>query len=342
MPCHAGNRLLPAPALRHARFMQAGTRWKMVYVAAGALAWATMTAAPLPHPQSAVDTDTPFMGAYRRAQPIVDWPLKQVLHEIPELKGLKPAADQSALAATLSGAAQRLETVWKDFENTSSIETIEQSRQHINPPTDDVDQAEQRFRYLMLTDPDNPLRIMEYRTDLQGRAHNTGLAVAGFLETSGFASLPLFFDSQDQRLSDFRDFGSQTLHGRSCRVVAFAEHVDPSGVLSRWSIGKGKIPVLIQGVAWIDDNQIVEMRTDLLAPQPSIALSRATTLVTFAPVQFHNAAGALWLPQEVVVTIDLDNHSYINRHRYSDYQLFSVSTGEKPQSPQAPVRPTPP
>lgn len=323
--------------------MKAACR-KLICATAAVLASAAMSRVPGAASNQASNAqlpdgpDKPFFEAYGNAQPMVAWPLKKILHEIPEIKGLKPSSDQSLLAPVMARASARLTAFWQDFENTSSLETIEVSRQRINPPTDDVDRAVQQFRYLMLTDPQNPQRIMEYRTDLQGHARSAQPGTAGFLETSGFASLPLLFGAQDQQLSDFRDLGSQSVHGRNCEVICFAQHVVPSAALSRWSIGRGTVPVLLQGVGWIDaaSGQIVEIRTDLLAPQPGVGLRRATTIATFEPIQFRNAAGTVWLPSEVTVTVDLDNHTFVNRHRYSDYQRFTVSTGGKQQNPTAP------
>jgi hypothetical protein len=281
--------------------------------------------------EPSLDYDQPFMEAYREAEPITVWPIKKVLHEIPELKKLKPAADQSALPATLERAAQRLQTFWADFQNTSSLETIEESRQLEGLGTN-MDHAVQQFRYLMLTDPDNPLQVREYRTDLEGRERNSDPALSGFVQTTGFTSLPLIFGAEEQRLTDFRDLGVAMLHDHACRAVAFAQHVDPSA-FSRWHIEDQRVPILIQGVAWIDpaDGQVLQIRSDLLAPQPRVALRRATTVVTFAPVQFHTSAGAFWLPREVKVDIDLDRYNFVNRHIYSDYQVFTVSTGQKTQ-----------
>lgn len=272
------------------------------------------------------------MEAYRSAEPITTWPMKKILHEIPELKGLEPAADQSALPGTLAQAAATLENFWKNFQNTSSLETIDESRQTRQRSAGahpEVDEAVREFRYLMLTDPDNPLHIKEYRTDLHGRPRSSELAVSGFLQTSGFTSLPLIFGSREQHLTDYRYLGSQRVHDQACKVVAFAQH-DTEDAVSRWSIEGQQIPVLIQGVAWIDaeGGEVVQIRTDLLAPQPRVSLGRATTVVRFAPVQFHKARGVFWLPQEVTVSIDLDAYTFVNRHRYSQYQVFTVLTSE--------------
>jgi len=267
------------------------------------------------------------MDAYGAAQPITTWPLKRILHEIPELRGLKPAADQSKLAATTALVATYLETFWRDFQNTSSLETIQESRELALSPFSDPDHAVQQFRYLMLTDPNDPLQIKEYRTDLHGNDRSGEGAIAGFLRTSGFTSLPLLFGPREQPLTDYRDLGSQELHHHLCRVIAFAQHVTPAAA-SRWTLGGEQVPVLVQGVAWIDPagGQVLQMRTDLLAPQPRVGLHRATTIVTFAPVQFHSRPGNFWLPLSVTVTVDLDKYTFVNRHTYSDYQVFTVLT----------------
>ena len=267
------------------------------------------------------------MEAYRAAEPITTWPLKRILHEVPELKGLKPAPDQSKLAPTMAQVAANLETFWKSFQNTSSLETIEESRELAISPFSDPDHAVQQFRYLMLTDPNNPLQIKEYRTDLQGRDRSGEEAVSGFLRTSGFTSLPLVFGPREQPLTDYRDLGSQEFHHHPCRVIAFAQRVTPAAA-SRWTLGGEQVPVLVQGLAWIDPagGQITQMRTDLLAPQPRVGLHRATTIVTFAPVQFRSKPGIFWLPVNVTVTIDLDKYTFVNRHTYSDYRVFTVLT----------------
>lgn len=327
--------LLRDPCLGHARWMS--RRTDLSYLVAAAVASAALAMARPPRPQAVTDANKVFMDAYRSADPIVDWPLKKMLHEIPELKGLQPAADQSALPATLTQAAERLQTFWQDFQNTSSLETIEESRQRHTMPASDIEQATRQFRYLMMTDPANPVQIEEYRTDSQGRDRNSEPAAWGFLRTSGFASLPLVFGAGAQPLCGFRNLGSQILRQRLYKVVAFAQHVDPAA-LSHWHIQDQDIPILIQGVAWIDpaNGQVVQLRSDLLAPQPRVALRRATTLVTLAPVEFHNSRGVFWLPEDVTVTIDLDTFTFVNRHHYSDYQKFTVSTDEKTTQSGAP------
>ncbi len=91
---------------------------------------------------------------------------------------------------------------------------------------------------------------------------------------------------------------------------------------------------LVQGVAWIDELsfQIVRLRTGLLAPPPGAGLKQQTTDIRFEEVRFEKLPAGLWLPHEVVVTMDWKGEIFRNRHRYSDFKLFSVETKQEQKS----------
>ncbi len=272
--------------------------------------------------------DVLFFEAYRRGEPITQWPLKKTLHQIPELKGLQPAADQRQLPRILDRVSMNLLKFVEDFVNTTSLETIEETAKGGKPR-----KAEriEKFRYLMTRRPQgNNSVLTEYRTDLQGREIPPGRLDATFLKTAGFAAIPLLFAALQQPWSDFRLLGEQPVQGCSTQVVAFAEHVWPVAVAGHMALGGESIPLLLQGVAWIrsSDYQILQMRTDLLAPVPP--LLRMTTQVRFANNHFEGGPTMFWLPQEVQVTANVDRRVFTNRHTYSDYRLFRVESVIKP------------
>jgi hypothetical protein len=268
--------------------------------------------------------DVQYFEAYRRSEPITQWPLKKTLHEIRELAGLEPATDQARLPAILRRVSGNLQNFVTNFVNTASLETIEETRREgWRTPEHIVE----RFRYLMLAPQESNARdLIEYRTDLRGREQLSHGLIENFIKTTGFASIPLFFGPLQQPRSDFRYLGEQTIHGRRAEVVAFAQHVEPLAVRGRFVHGKTSVPLLLQGVAWIyaSDYQVLRMRTDLLAPQPAAALRRLTTVVSLALIAFEGGRAAFWLPREVDVTVEQGNYTFFNRHRYSDYRLFKV------------------
>jgi hypothetical protein len=77
------------------------------------------------------------------------------------------------------------------------------------------------------------------------------------------------------------------------------------------------------------------MRTDLLGlvadKDADLALQ---TRLSFSEVHFKSIPQPFWLPGEAVVRIGWQGETYVNRHLYSDYRLFSVETLEK----RGPVR----
>ncbi|MGA2075052.1 MAG: hypothetical protein ABSH52_16300 [Terriglobia bacterium] len=272
--------------------------------------------------------DVLYFAAYRQGEPITQWPLKKTLHQIPELKGLKPVADQRQLSQILDRISGNLQEFVENLVSTTSLETIEETAKGGKPRKA---QRVEKFRYLMLARPQaNTSALTEYRTDLQGREIPSGKFATNFMKTAGFAAIPLLFGPLQQPWSDFRHLGEQMVDGRSTQVVAFAEHVWPVAVTGRWVDGGASIPLLLQGVAWIrsGDYQILQMRTDLLAPVPP--LMRLTMHVRYANTQFEGGPVVFWLPQEVQVTAYLGRSVYTNRHTYSDYRLFRVESVIKP------------
>ena len=121
------------------------------------------------------------------------------------------------------------------------------------------------------------------------------------------------------------------LKGRDTLLVLFAQHPERDAVLGRVKFGNESIPILVQGVAWIDaaSYEIVRMRTDLLAPLSNVHLEQATTDISFEGVRFKELPDPMWLPHEVNVTVKRGDRIYHNQHRYSDYKLFNVEAGEK-------------
>lgn len=297
------------------------------------LAWALCFLWPVP--RLAAQRDVPsgpdawFFAAYRLGEPITQWTLKKTLHEIPELRGLKPATDQRQLPQILDRVSENLEKFVENFVNTTSLETIEETTKGGKPRK--AEQVE-KFRYMMLARPQaNKFALSEYRTDLQGREiPPPGKLDRRFMKTRGFAAIPLLFAPLQQIWSDFRYLGEQTVDGWSTQVVAFAEHVWPVAVLGRWDRGEESIPLLLQGVAWIrsSDYQVLQMHTDLLAPVPP--LTRLATHVRYANYHFEGGPIAFWLPQEVQVTANDGSYVFTNRHTYSGYQLFRVESVIKP------------
>ena len=272
---------------------------------------------------------------YRDAHPYVNWTVKQLTEALPELKGLEPAASKDALPEILRKTGANVEAFFRDFVNTTSLEEIHEvaPRRVINVNDGDIPQStNQKFYYLTLADwKGGGLRTLhEYRTDLQGNPVQNDGAPPGFMLTRGFASLEVYLHPSHQAESTFRLLGREWTNGKQCQVVVFAQRPGWTAGMSDFTAGSMSFPILEQGIVWIDpaDYQILRMRTDLLAPQPQIELQRSTSDIQFSSVHFKESNLTLWLPSEVDVEVEYRRETFRNRHRYSDYRLFNVTTDE--------------
>ena len=292
-------------------------------------------------PGPGVAGDKPYFQAYRRAEPITGWSLKKARRLIPELKGIERAADQSGLPGILRGVSANLQKFVVNFVDTTAVESIDEAE---TPPywgrfepyaqEQSTKHIRQKFDYLILRRQEGgAFNIVEYRTDLRGQKKRHRELSKDFIKTAGFAAMPLFFGPLQQPWSHFRYLGRQKIGGVDTEVVAFAEHANQTAVMGHFIVGRQSVPLLVQGVAWIrpGDDQILQMRTDLLAPLPP--LTKMTAVVHFAGFQIQNSSTELWLPKEVEVEVEFEGYVFSNRHTYSDYRMFSAKSVIKAGGP---------
>ena len=257
---------------------------------------------------------------------VVDVPTEQLVHEFPELKKLKPAANQESLASILQKVGANVAILFNNFPNVTSREEVTEQRLTITGTTHD--EIYQEFRYLALASPDKRrVGFQEYRTDSKGRAVQRKGLDSGYLITQGFVAIPLYFHPLLQPDSKFRYLGQEVLRKRLTEVVAFAQ-TPQARQKERFAIDGKPVLVVVQGLAWIDptNNQIIRMRTDLRAPVPEIRLDSQTTRVYFVEVRFRGGLPGLWLPRDVEVETRCYGIIFRNTHSYSEYKLFTVQT----------------
>src|ERR1022692_588469 len=94
----------------------------------------------------------------------------------------------------------------------------------------------------------------------------------------------------------------------------------------RFLTEKGSVPMLLQGIAWVDqtDFRIVRLRTDLLAPQPQVDFKKQTTNIVFGSVPIASLDLVLWLPQSVDAEMEASGQYLQEQHRYSKYRLYQA------------------
>jgi len=266
--------------------------------------------------------------------PYLGQPLKKLVKDIPELKGIHPANDEAELAIILQNAGAHVDQFFDDAVDLVADEEITQERSSgyglafVGKPV--------RDNYLILREENGDHHDFdEFRMDEHGNRMDQLQQRPGFLVTSGFALICMHFSTNVQPESIFRYLGEQKLGDRDAYVVAFAQRPDKATTAEMMVGPQGTLEnLLTQGIAWIDKEnfRILRMRTDLLRPHPEVGLDQQTTKVNFCEVRLTDIATPLWLPKDVDVYLKLGKSqerlvpiAFRNIHHYSDYRRYRVA-----------------
>jgi len=275
------------------------------------------------------------ISMYAKAKFIVDFSTEDLRHAYPaELSNLQFEDDPARLETLLKKVGENVELFFRDFPNTASKELVR--RERLSPSGKVEDSVTQSFYYSVQSDKEASTWI-EGRTDSRGNLlRNDPMRGVSFL-TAGFANHGILFHSGHQVGSRFRYLGRDPSASNAC-VIAFSQRPEVGDFLGEFRASETGTAALIlyQGLAWVDPetNQIIRMRTDLLSPRPDVMLARESTEIWFHEVRFATVARSFWMPREVLVNIEWNDRHFRNRHRYSDYLVFSVESHDKIELPK--------
>ena len=276
---------------------------------------------------------------YAGARPYMDDPLPELKKTVRELAGLKPAPSQGPLSDLLAKVGAEADELFHKVPNLISDEAVSEAQwpasQELTAPscadncfgTGRGSQRDRAFNYLILAHPaqGRQLILSEYRTTRNGKPV---LQAAGEPNFQGFVSAWVVFSSPNLVESRFRYLGQQQMGGRSTCVIGFAQIPGSTEWPSRIQAGSDSIPMLLQGIAWVDqsDFRIVRLRTDLLAPQPEIQVRKQTANILFGPVRIAQLDSELWLPQAVNLEMEARGQFFQEQHKYSKYRLYQAKS----------------
>jgi hypothetical protein len=267
--------------------------------------------------------------------PYLEKPIKQLMKQIPDLKGLHATEDQQALKGILEKAGAEVDEFFKNVVDLEAHEEIKQERESAFGAARGRKPVQDNYLIVRSVDGDRT-DFDEFRMDEQGNRMGDEDFGRGFLVTSGFALICRQFSSDFQQESSFKYLGEQKVSGRETYVVAFAQLPIEDNFTITLKGPNGDIAhMLTQGIAWVDKENfhIVRMRTDLLAGKQSAGLEEQTTKVNFEEVHFTDIATPLWLPRDVNVYVRLGRSAqrvveleFRNTHHYTDYRRYRVTT----------------
>lgn len=224
-------------------------------------------------------------------QPFVDSAPQALIQANPELRGLEPTQDQTALEPVLRLMGQHLDSMFNDFINVSFAEQVHGLRYE---PTRSLwaDHTD-NFHYIVRVHP-----FEEVRDPAPGKS--------SFLLANGFVAMLADLLPDSQSRSRFRLLGRISESGHPAHLLAFLTK-------------DGKR----QGLVWVDveTKRILRLRVDSLQPPSGETYSRFTRDVRFLEVNFPKLDSTVWLPSLATVDLRIPNADLHSVHRFSEYML---------------------
>jgi VWFA-related protein len=278
---------------------------------------------------------------YADAHPYMDEAMPKLKKTVHELGGVEPATSQEQLSDLLSKVGLKADDLLHRLPNLACDEVVNETQWTeaqggaagcsgegcLNFPAGSRAERNQKFSYMILTHQEqgSGVALSEYRAGRNGKPVEQGTALPYF---QGFITNWLVFSSLNQAESHFRYLGRQKTDGHDTFVIGFAQIPGSVESPGQYMTGKESIPMLLQGVAWVDqsDFRIVRLRTDLLAPQPGSQFQQQTSNMLFGPVRIASHDEELWLPQSVEVKMEASGQFLHEQHQYSKYRLYQVNT----------------
>jgi hypothetical protein len=274
---------------------------------------------------------------YADAHPYIDGTFDQMKKEMHDLKDMEPASNQESLPHLLAQIGAKADALLRQVPDLISDEVVTEFQQTepdvkasnclgvgcYNP--DKRIDSTKKFSYIIVRRTDNNAGqvLDEYRTARSGKPASQDADAIRFL---GFVATWIIFSSPNQVEAHFRYLGQQKIEGRDTFVIGFAQVPGSVEFPGRIMSPTGSIPMLLQGIVWVDpqDLSIIRLRTDILAPRPEVGLQRQTARIRFGSVHIAAADLNLWLPHDVDIEMDAPNQHFEEHHRYTNYRLFQV------------------
>jgi hypothetical protein len=173
--------------------------------------------------------------------------------------------------------------------------------------------------------------VEEYRNETHGVQTFNGTITANVAPALELIFHPLHIGEYEMSCE-----GPVGWNGQSTWRIRFEQRMDRPATISSFIVNGTEFTMLIKGSAWVDSRsyQILHLEADLLSPVTQVRLEMLHQSVDYGPVTFGQRDTTLWLPMKADVTADFQGKLLVERHMYSDFQLFSVETGQKVKNPK--------
>jgi tetratricopeptide (TPR) repeat protein len=259
---------------------------------------------------------TPFRESW--APPDVDEVVPPVRPDVP-----------CALPSVLSAASIRVKELMDNLQQFSATERVEHMTVDKEGDSHPFESATYKYVAQIREVRPGQLETEEYRNGSSSQPFPARLA------TTGMATHALMFHPSmiDDLAVTCEGLGS--VQGKPAWQLHFVQRPDRPPHFREYRTRKGSFSVAMKGRAWVatDSYQVMRMETDLAKPIAEIALRKDHVTIDYRPVEFRKRNIRLWLPETTDLYLDLNGQRLHRRHSLSDFELFWVDVGDRPQKP---------
>ena len=155
------------------------------------------------------------------------------------------------------------------------------------------------------------------------------------IATVGTPTVVLIFHPKHVQNSRMTCEGLGRWNGQAAWQVRFEERIHNPSPISVVVTGGRAFGLRLRGRAWIlvDSYQVARLETDLADEIPVIRLRLQHQDIEYRPVRFKEGS-EIWLPSTSDLYMDFLGHRFYRRHRFTDFQLFSVKLDQKVGDPK--------
>jgi tetratricopeptide (TPR) repeat protein len=261
--------------------------------------------------------------------PLPDWEPPSVDQERP------PIADgvTCPAAEVIKQAGDRVSELVDSVNRIDATEKV--THEELSTLGRPVLTEKRRFDY-MISITHSDWGLLNVSEDRQGE----GSPFLGHVSMFGLADLPLIFHPSLRRDFQLTCEGLGKWQGRATWLVYFRQRSDrPERIRSYQLLDGSSYNAALKGRAWIvaDSYQIVCIEAELMKALPEVGIGSEEDVIEYAPVPFQSKNVVLWLPSTADIYYFYKHVPYHRHHAFTDYRLFSVSSSQKIDLPDASV-----
>ncbi|MEW5976801.1 MAG: hypothetical protein AB1898_13440 [Acidobacteriota bacterium] len=236
------------------------------------------------------------------------------------------APNPDALDRLLEDVGRQVQVFCDQFTAVTCSEQVVQRRLNASDKVQLERQA--RYDYLLVFGLEGDELTVEESRLQQGKPPKS--TSTPLLLTSGFSTLLLVFHPHFQNDYEF-SLEAPAAAPQSSEVTIHFRQKPSARVLSVLQLKGREYPIVWRGKAWVDPSsgRISRIQAGLDTPMADLGLIHLDTEVSYGPIHFSELKETYWLPQMATIDAETPRRHWQNRHRFSGYRRFSVTTQEE-------------